>query len=93
VTAIPIRLRKGPNPAARPEPMCAEPLRLRGVSLSCDRPRGHIPAGEHASTIHWHDPVVRVHESHAKPRDDIAVIRENARRYRIEELGIPEDKA
>lgn len=82
-----------PNPAARPEPMCAEPLRVRGFSIACDRPRGHIPADEHASTIAWHDPVVRVSEPKHPPRGDIAVIRENARRYRIEVLGIPKDRA
>lgn len=81
-------------PKVIPERMCAEPLRIHGTfALSCDRPRGHLPPDEHASTVTWHAPIVRVHESHKDLGPDLAVIRENARRYRIEVLGIPEDKA
>jgi hypothetical protein len=81
------------GPKIRPEPMCAEPLRLSGIALLCDRPHGHLPVDEHASTINWHAPKVVAHTAKAKPRSDLAVIRENARRYRIEVLGVPEEQA
>ena len=37
----------------KPEPFCAEPLRLYGHALECDRPKGHLPTDEHAATVHW----------------------------------------
>lgn len=73
-----------------PEPTCAEPLRLYGVYVLCDRSRGHLPPDQHASTVYWKAPTVRaafVGPASRPARSDLARPPGVARR---DEVGLTE---
>jgi hypothetical protein len=50
----------GLPPVIRPQPVCGLAHRVNDLHLTCDLPGDHVPVEDHAATVRWTAPKVKV---------------------------------